>query len=72
MIIIWFENARCTRDTDSIHLNASGVTKKVDIWGEPASMITDEKELQVNLSHRNAPAYRTVPTDGWTLRDSHR
>ena len=69
VIIVWFENARSTRDTDSIHLNASGVTKKVDIRGEPASVITEE---QVNLSHRNALADRTVPTDGWTLRDSHR
>jgi hypothetical protein len=40
MIIMLFENARCTCDSDPIHLDASGVTKKVDIWSEPTSMIT--------------------------------
>jgi hypothetical protein len=43
MKVILFENARCTCDTDTIHLNASGVTKEVDIRGQPASMITVER-----------------------------
>jgi hypothetical protein len=46
--VMLFENARCTCDTDTIHLNTSSVTKKVDIRGKPASMITVE-ETQVNL-----------------------
>jgi len=41
--VIFFENARCTCDTNTIHLNASSVTKEVDIRGEPASMITVER-----------------------------
>lgn len=43
MEVMSFENARCTCDTYTINLNASSVTKKVDIRGEPTSMITVER-----------------------------
>jgi hypothetical protein len=46
MKVMLFENARCTCDTDTIHLNASSVTKEVDIRGQPASMITVERNLK--------------------------
>jgi len=50
--VILFENARCTCDTDTIHLNASGVTKKVDIRGQPASMITAERNSGQSTAER--------------------
>jgi len=72
--VMLFENARCTCDTDTIHLNASGVTKEVDIRGQPASMITAERNSSQSTAEctGNASADHTVPTDGWTLRGSHR
>jgi hypothetical protein len=73
VIVRFFENAGCACDADTVHLNAAGVAKKVDIRCEPASMITEGNPSQSILyRNRNAPADRTVPTDGWTLRDSHR
>jgi|HubBroStandDraft_3_1064219.scaffolds.fasta_scaffold685274_1 hypothetical protein len=75
MIIMLFENARCTCDSDPIHLDATGVTKKVDIWSEPTSMITfGNLKLITGVSDTGTAAAPdlTVPTDGWTLRDSHR
>lgn len=39
MIVVLFENSRCTCDSDPIHLNAPGVAQEVNIWSKPASMI---------------------------------
>jgi hypothetical protein len=50
--VMSFENARCTCDTDAINLNASSVTKKVDIRGEPASMITVERNSSQSTAER--------------------
>ena len=50
--IMLFENARCTCNTDTIHLNASGVTKEEDIRGEPASMITVERSSSQSTAER--------------------
>ena len=47
-----FENARCTCDTDTIHLNASSVTKEVDIRGQPASMITMARNSSQSTAKR--------------------
>jgi hypothetical protein len=52
MIIMLFENARCTCDSDPIHLDATGVAKKVDIWSEPTSMIAyGNLKLITGVSH---------------------
>jgi hypothetical protein len=73
LIIMVFENARCTCDSEPIHLDASSVTKKVDIRSEPASMITVEKKLSSQgFTYRDMPPDLTDPKGGWTLRDSHR
>lgn len=45
VIIMPFENARCPCDPDPIDLDASSVAKKVNIRGEPASMITVETQV---------------------------
>jgi hypothetical protein len=50
--VMLFENARGTCDTDTIHLNASSVTKEVDIRGEPASMITVERNSSQSTAER--------------------
>jgi hypothetical protein len=70
---MFFENARCACDPDPIHLYASGVAKKVDIWGQPTSMIAVKNASQLRaFTDRDAALDLTVPIDGWTLRDSHR
>ena len=66
MIIMLFENARCTCDSDPIHLNAPSVAKKVDIWGEPASMVAVEKTFN-SITHirEQGPATRSHSSQRW-------
>jgi hypothetical protein len=63
--VMLFENARGTCDTDTIHLNASSVAKKVDIRGQPASMITVERNSSQSTAERQERAGRSYSSHRW-------